>query len=234
MQAQTPLRIAILPSVYETVIGKLRHINIQDRPLIEVSRNPNEPFQRFMKRSLDLSLSALGLLLLSPLFLVVAIVIKVSSPGSIFYLQDRIGYARKTFRLIKLRTMITDAEKFSGETYAKVNDPRITAVGKFLRRFRLDELPQLLNVLKGDMNFVGPRPERPAFVSTFEKKAPGYSERHKIKPGLTGLAQVRSYYHTTPENKLKYDLAYIYNCSLSLDLLILLETIKVVLIGKGS
>ena len=234
LQAERPVQIAILPSVYEIVIGKLRHINIHDTPLIQVNRNPNEPFQRFIKRSFDLGLSALGLLLLSPVFLMVGILVKVFSPGRISYQQERVGYGQKTFRLIKFRTMIADAERFSGETYAQIDDPRVTPIGKILRRFRVDELPQLVNVLKGDMSFVGPRPERPVFAKTFGRQVPGYNERHKIKPGLTGLAQVRSYYHTAVENKLKYDLAYIYNYSFSLDLLILLETIKVVLIRKGS
>ena len=125
-------------------------------------------------------------------------------------------------------------EDSSGETLAAANDPRITLIGRILRRFRIDELPQLLNVLKGDMSFVGPRPERPKFVKAFEREVPGYSERHKVKPRITGLAQVRSYYHTTPQNKLKYDLTYICNYGFSLDLLILLETIKVVLIRRGS
>lgn len=234
LQEETPVQIAILPSVYEIVIGKLRHINIQDTPLIEVKRHPNEPFERFIKRTFDVALSALGLLILLPFFLVVAVLIKVFSPGPVFYLQERVGYHQRIFRLVKFRTMVPDAEKLSGEIYATVNDPRVTPVGRFLRRFRIDELPQLLNVLKGDMSFVGPRPERPGFVKTFEQGIPGYHERHKIKPGVTGLAQVRSYYDTSVENKLKYDLAYIYNYGFSLDLLILLETIKVILIRRGS
>ncbi len=232
LQKETPVRIAILPSVYELVIGKLQHVNIHDTPLIEVKRNPNEPFERFIKRVFDSSFAALCLILLWPLFLILALLIKVFAPGPIFYLQDRIGIGGKIFRLIKFRTMIPDAENFSGGILATTNDPRVTSIGSILRPFRIDELPQLVNVLKGDMSFVGPRPERPKFVKAFEKKVSGYSERHKIKPGITGLAQVRGYYHTTAENKLKYDLAYIYNYSFSLDLLILLETIKVALTGK--
>jgi len=234
LQLQRPLRIAIQPSVYEIAIGRLRHINIHDTPLIEVRRNPNEPFERFFKRSLDLTLSASCLLLLVPLFVVVSMLIVILSPGSVFYLQERVGRGGKVFRLIKFRTMIPDAERQSGETYSPENDPRVTSVGAVLRRFRLDELPQLINVLKGDMSFVGPRPERPVFVDKFAAIVLGYHERHKVKPGITGLAQVRGYYDTTAENKLKYDLAYIYNHSFSLDLMILLETIKVVLVRRGS
>ena len=234
MQAETAVKINILPSVYEMVIGKLRHINIHDTPLISVRRNPNEPFQRFVKRSFDLVFSALCLILLLPIFLIVGLMIRLTSRGPSFYLQDRVGYGGRNFRLIKFRTMVRDAERSGNEELARVNDPRVTAVGRVLRRFRIDEIPQLINVLKGDMSFVGPRPERPGFVTEFQKTVPGYSERLKIKPGITGLAQVRGFYHTSAESKLKYDLAYIYNYSFSLDFFLLLETVKVVLTRRGS
>ena len=233
MQAERPLRIAILPSVYEIVIGRLRHINLQDSPLIEVRRNPREPFARFVKRAFDIGASSIGLVLSAPFFLVVSILILATSRGSVFYLQDRVGLAGREFRLIKFRTMVRNAEQ-SGEQFAERNDPRVTGVGAVLRRFRMDELPQLINVLMGDMSLVGPRPERPRFANDFTERVPGYNERHKVKPGITGLAQVRGYYHTAAENKLKYDLAYIYNYSFLLDLIIILETIKVVLRGRGS
>jgi len=234
IQETRPLRIAILPSIYEIVIGKLDHVNVYDAPLIEVTRNPNEPLERFLKRAVDLLLSLACLILTLPLLPLIALAIKLSSPGSVFYLQERVCFGGKRFRLIKFRSMIEDAEKSSGETYSTVEDPRVTPVGRVLRRFRIDELPQLVNVVKGDMSFVGPRPERPKFVEGFEFALPGYNERHKVKPGITGLAQVRSYYDTAFESKLKYDLAYIYNHSFSLDLLIILETIKVVLVRRGS
>ena len=234
LQEDMAVQVAILPSVYDLMIGKLRHINIRDTPLIQIRRHPNEPFERFTKRVFDIVSASLCLALLSPLFLSVSFAIKVSSKGTILYLQDRIGYCGTIFRLLKFRTMIPHAERLSGETLALVDDPRITSVGRILRRFRIDEFPQLINVLKGEMSFVGPRPERPQFTDTFESEIPGYSERHKVKPGITGLAQVRSYYHTTPENKLKYDLTYIYNYSFLLDLMILLETVKVVLTRPGS
>ena len=234
IQERRPLRIAILPSIYEIVIGKLDHVNVYDAPLIEVTRNPNEPLERFLKRTVDVLLSSFCLILMFPLLPIIALAIKLSSSGSVFYLQERVGFGGKRFRLLKFRSMIEDAEKSSGEIYATVEDPRVTPVGRLLRRFRIDELPQLVNVVKGDMSFVGPRPERPKFVEDFEAVLPGYNERHKVKPGITGLAQVRSYYDTAVENKLKYDLAYIYNHSFSLDLLIMLETIKVVLVRRGS
>jgi exopolysaccharide biosynthesis polyprenyl glycosylphosphotransferase len=233
MQAERPLRIAILPSVYEIVIGRLRHINLQDSPLIEVRRNPREPFARFMKRAFDVVVSSVSLVLLSPLFLVVSILILATSRGPVFYKQNRVGLAGREFRLIKFRTMVRDAEK-NGEQLAERGDPRVTSVGVLLRRFRLDELPQLINVLMGNMSLVGPRPERPQFARDFSESVPGYNERHKVKPGISGLAQVRGYYHTAAENKLKYDLAYIYNYSFSLDLMIILETFKVILRGRGS
>jgi exopolysaccharide biosynthesis polyprenyl glycosylphosphotransferase len=234
LQEKTPLQIAIIPSVFEIVIGKLRHINIHDTPLIELKKKPNEPIERFVKRAFDIMLSAVLLLVFSPVLLFLAAAIRVFSPGPSLYVQERVGYEGNTFRLLKFRTMVPNAEDVSGAVLASEDDPRVTSIGMVLRRFRIDELPQLLNVLKGDMSFVGPRPERPEFVESFLRDVPGYSERHKVKPGLTGLAQVRSYYNTTAQNKLKYDLAYIYNYSWSLDLMILLETIKVVLIRKGS
>lgn len=234
LQLERPLRIAIQPSVYEIAIGRLRHINIHDTPLIEVRSNPNEPLARLLKRGFDLVAALICLTLLAPVSLLVAIAIAISSPGPIFYVQERVGRGGRVFRLIKFRTMVPDAEKASGEVLAEPGDPRVTGVGAILRRFRLDEVPQFLNVLKGDMSFVGPRPERPSFVRRFVAEIPGYAERHKVKPGMTGLAQVRGYYHTAVENKLRFDLAYIYNYSFSLDLLILLETLKVVLTRRGS
>lgn len=234
MESSCAPRIAIHPSVYEIAIGRLRHINIYDTPLIEVRRTTNEPLVRLLKRTFDLSFSVFCLVLLSPLLLLVAAAIKVGSPGPVFYLQERVGKGGRIFRLLKFRTMVPDAERFSGETLAEPGDPRVTPIGSILRRFRVDEIPQFFNVVKGDMSFVGPRPERPGFVKVFLETLPGYNERHRVKPGMTGLAQVRGYYDTAAENKLRYDLAYIYNYTFSLDLLILLETVKVILTRRGS
>jgi exopolysaccharide biosynthesis polyprenyl glycosylphosphotransferase len=233
VQASTSVRVAIIPSPFEMVIGRLRHVNIHDTPLIELSRNPNEPLERFLKRGFDVLFSALGLIICLPIVLLIALAIKLTSSGPVFYLQERVGYGGKVFKVVKFRTMIDGAEELSGETFAQENDPRTTAVGRFLRRFRLDEIPQLWNVLRDDMSFVGPRPERPKFVREFLDRVPGYNERHKVKPGITGLAQVKSFYDTAAEKKLKYDLAYIYNYSFSLDVLILMQTLKAVL-RKGS
>jgi exopolysaccharide biosynthesis polyprenyl glycosylphosphotransferase len=227
----SPVRVAIIPTPFEMAIGRLRHINIHDTPLIDLSRNPNEPLARFSKRAFDLALALLALIFFSPLAIPLALAIWLGSPGPVFYLQERVGYAGRLFKVIKFRTMIDGAEEAGGEVYAVENDPRVTRLGRMLRRFRIDEVPQVINVLRGEMSFVGPRPERPKFVAGFLNQVPGYNERHKVKPGITGLAQVRSFYATTAEKKLKYDLAYIYNYSFSLDLIILLQTVKTVIKG---
>ncbi len=233
IQERRRVGIAILPSVYDMVIGKLRHVNIHDTPLIEVKTHPDEPFERFVKRTFDLVGAALALVLLAPVMLVLWALTRLLSPGPALYRQQRVGRGGKIFELIKFRTMVPDAEKETGAVLAREDDPRVTSWGRFLRRSRLDELPQLLNVLKGEMSFVGPRPERPNFVADFERVVPGYAARHKVKPGITGLAQVRGYYDTRAENKLRYDLAYIYNYGFTLDLIILLETLKVVIARRG-
>ena len=234
LQGESRVNIGILPSPFDITIGKLRHINIHDTPLIEVRENPNEPFERFLKRTFDLTVSTAGLILTLPFMLLLGVLIRLTSQGPALYVQERVGQNGVTFRLFKFRTMVVHAEKVSGVTLAVPNDPRVTRLGRILRRSRLDELPQIWNVIRSDMSFVGPRPERPHFVGDYEKSVPGYGERHRVKPGMTGLAQVRSFYDTRPESKLKYDLAYIYNYSLSLDLLILLETLKVIFTRRGS
>jgi lipopolysaccharide/colanic/teichoic acid biosynthesis glycosyltransferase len=143
------------------------------------------------------------------------------------------GRSQRPFTLLKLRTMQVDAESESGEVLAQPGDPRLTRIGAFLRRFRLDEIPQLLNVLQGTMSLVGPRPERPGFVQRYLQEVPGYAERFSLAPGLTGLAQVNGDYHSTPQNKLRYELAYMANWTLWLDLSILLRTVKIVLTSRG-
>jgi len=157
----------------------------------------------------------------------------LTSPGPILYCQQRVGRGGKKFTLYKLRTMVDGAEQETGPVLAGREDERVTWVGRFLRKTRIDEIPQLFNVLDGTMSLVGPRPERPEFVGEFLRTIPGYAERLQVKPGLTGLAQVDGEYHTTPEYKLKYDLAYIYNYSLWLDMRIMAETVKVILSRQG-
>jgi len=162
----------------------------------------------------------------------IAIVLQDGFP--IFFSQERVGRDLRPFRVHKLRTMIKDAEKTTGPVLAEEGDARITTVGRILRKFRIDEFPQLVNILKGEMSFVGPRPERPYFVEQYLNKVNGYRERFNVKPGLTGLAQVSGSYATTPERKLKYDLIYIYHQTPAMDMQIVAETLRVVLTGRGA
>jgi len=164
---------------------------------------------------------------------VVAALIKLTSPGPVLYCQQRVGQGGRAFTLYKLRTMVDGAEQETGPVLAGPEDDRVTWIGRFLRDSRIDEIPQLFNVLNSTMSLVGPRPERPEFVGEFLRTIPGYGERLQVKPGLTGLGQVDGEYHTTPEYKLKYDLTYIYNHSLWLDIRIMTETVKVMLTRRG-
>jgi len=190
-----------------------------------------------LKRFVDLSCAILGLLLSSPLLLLLSVLIRLTSPGPVFYRQERIGEGGRVFTLVKFRSMQVDAEKTTGPVWAQDQDPRVTRIGRIMRKLRLDELPQMVNVLKGEMSFVGPRPERPSFVEELKKQIPYYDLRFSVKPGITGWAQIRYHYGGTLEGaleKLQYELYYIKHMSLSLDLLILLETVKVVLFQKGA
>jgi sugar transferase (PEP-CTERM system associated) len=191
---------------------------------------------RIMKRVLDIIYATIGLVLTLPVFPVLALLIKLDSPGDVFFRQIRVGEDGKNFTIFKFRTMCNDAEAKTGCTWCTENDPRITRVGGFLRKTRLDEIPQLLNVLLGDMSLIGPRPERPEFVEDLNKKIPYYSNRHYVKPGLTGWAQIWYPYGSSVEDayeKLRYDLYYIKHISLFLDVKIILKTIHVVLMRKG-
>jgi exopolysaccharide biosynthesis polyprenyl glycosylphosphotransferase len=189
------------------------------------------------KRVASLVTSTIGLLLSLPLLPFVVLAIKISFPGKILYRQNRVGREGVVFRCYKFRTMHSDAEADSGPTWARDDDPRITRVGRFLRKTRMDEIPQLWNVLRGDMSLVGPRPERPEFVAELNQKIPYYHLRHSVRPGITGWAQVLYKYGSSVEDakeKLRYDLYYVKNASAGLDLLIILNTIKIVLLGRGA
>ena len=185
------------------------------------------------KRVFDVCVGALLLVLALPVLLLVGLAIRLTSRGPVLFRQQRVGKDRRAFTMIKFRTMQVDAERGTGPVLASENDPRITWLGRYLRAARLDELPQLWNVLRGDMSFVGPRPERPEFVQQYEQDIQGYRERFKVRPGLTGYAQVNGEYHTSATTKLKYDLAYMYNRSIWLDLKILSETVKVIMTRRG-
>jgi len=184
------------------------------------------------KRLFDIFLASIGFILSLPLWLIIAIAIKLEDGGPIFYSQERVGKDGKIFRILKFRSMIPDAEKNTGAVWASENDPRVTKVGRILRATAMDELPQLLNILKGDMSFVGPRPERPEFVEQFIKKFPNYKKRFTVKPGLTGIAQIYGQYDTPPQHKLKYDLLYIKKQSFLLDLKLILLSFYITLKGK--
>lgn len=223
----------VLPSPYETLIGRLHLRPLGELPLLEVRTSAPQGAAAWAKRGLDIVVAAAGLVLFSPLLAFSAAAIGLFSGRPVFFRQERVGRGGRTFLLRKFRTMQQDAEAQSGAVLASRDDPRVTRIGRFLRATRIDEIPQLWNVLKGEMSLVGPRPERPEFAGKFEKEIPGYSLRLAVRPGLTGLAQISGEYETHAEIKLRYDLTYINSWSLGFDLLILLRTLPVVLTRRG-
>jgi len=226
---QVPARICVLPNCYEILIGRINHLRLYDIPLIEMIKHPEIPVS---KRFFDLFGALFLVFITLPVIVFCSLLILVFMGRPVLYKQERLGKNQEPFTMLKFRTMIRDAEKQTGPVLASEEDQRVTRIGRWLRRYRLDELPQLFNILRGEMSFVGPRPERPFFAAKYIDEVQGYGERFKALPGLTGLAQVNGGYDTRPENKLKYDLAYIYNHSIWLDLKILVETIKVILTGR--
>lgn len=202
-------------------------------PASKLTLSKNAEQYLFLKRAHDIFLATVGLIIALPIVLLFSILIVIETPGSPFYVQERMGKNGKRFMMMKLRSMRMDAEK-DGAKWAEVNDPRITKVGAFIRKTRIDELPQLVSVLKGDMSIVGPRPERPFFTAKFNKEIKGFENRLLVKPGLTGLAQVSGGYDISPREKLQYDLAYIQNLTFSLEVKIILKTFKVILTGAGA
>lgn len=227
-----------MPSFYEEVTGRVPVEHVDDywfvsTPLSGVKRSI---FNRKIKRMLDLTLSFLGLISSLPITIPTVIAIKMESPGPVLYRQRRVGLNGKAFDVIKFRSMTVDAEK-NGPVWAKKEDSRVTKVGRIIRKLRIDEIPQMWNVLRGEMSFIGPRPERPEFVNILNEKIPYYSLRHSVRPGITGWAQVCYQYGASEEDaleKLKYDIFYIQNLSPILDFYILLKTVKVVIWGKGA
>lgn len=185
------------------------------------------------QRVFDVLLSTIGIMMSIPFIVIFGIAVKLDSPGPVFYTQERVGKGGRRFKVIKLRSMIRDAEK-NGAQWTEKDDPRVTRVGRFIRKTRIDELPQFINVLRGDMSIIGPRPERPEFVIEFNEHIPGFIERLCVRPGLTGWAQVNGGYEITPEEKLALDLYYIENRNPKLDLLILVKTLQVVFTGHGA
>jgi exopolysaccharide biosynthesis polyprenyl glycosylphosphotransferase len=225
--------VLLVPGPFESLVGRMRYRWVHDIPLIDVMRESEWRINWPLKRLIDLAAGGALLLLALPLMAITALVIKLTSRGPVLYRQTRLGRGQRPFTLVKFRTMRTDAEAQGDELLAQQGDERLTGAGAWLRRYRLDELPQLWNVLNGTMSLVGPRPERPGFVQRYLREVPGYAERFSVAPGLTGLAQVNGDYHSSPENKLRYDLAYVANWSVWLDLSILLRTVKNVLTSSG-
>lgn len=207
---------------------------VDDIPMQRVTRMLLTAEQRVLKRILDIAVAGTALIILSPVMLITAVMIKLDSKGPVLYSQERVGLYGKTFFVHKFRSMKQDAEAKCGPVLAAEGDPRITKFGRFMRATRLDELPQLFNVLKGEMSIVGPRPERPFFVKQFIAQKPEYDYRHNVKPGITGLAQIAGKYNTSAYDKLIYDLLYIQDFSVKTDLMIMLQTFKVLLTKSST
>jgi sugar transferase (PEP-CTERM system associated) len=225
-----------LASVYEEYIGKIAVENLRPSWLIFSAGFRKTRALLVVKRLVDIAVAFVGLILAAPILAVLAIAVKLSSPGPVLYRQARVGQHGRIFHVYKLRSMRADAEAGTGAVWARRNDDRVTTIGRWMRRTRLDEIPQLWNVLAGNMSFVGPRPERPEFVRLLTERIPFYGQRHVVKPGLTGWAQVRYTYGASVEDtieKLQYDLYYIKNLSIPFDLFIIFETVKTVIKGAG-
>ncbi|MGR3319702.1 MAG: TIGR03013 family XrtA/PEP-CTERM system glycosyltransferase [Candidatus Anammoxibacter sp.] len=231
------INVVELPSFFELIAGKLMVEDIHAGWFLHSDGFRITLFIKFYKRVSDLFFSFAGLLLSVPLYPVIALFIKLSSSGPVFYKQVRTGENGKNFSIYKFRTMRQDAEAESGAVWSGEDDPRITKTGRLMRKTRIDELPQLFNVLKGDMSFIGPRPERPELVKQIVEVTKFYEERHFVKPGLTGWAQIKYPYGASfgdAIEKLRYDLYYVKNISFTLDLMILINTIKVIILGRGG
>jgi len=231
------VQITDLARYFERVHGQVPIESLKVSWLIYGHGFRQSALRNVVKRSFDLLVSAVLIVLTAPILLLASLLIAAEGGGPIIFRQERVGFRGRTFTVLKLRSMSRDAEQDGKATWAARNDARVTRVGRLIRRFRIDELPQLLNVLKGEMSFVGPRPERPEFVAMLTEQIPFYAVRHSVKPGLTGWAQVRYSYGATVEQsirKLEYDLYYVKNHTLLLDLVILLETVRVVLLGEGA
>jgi sugar transferase (PEP-CTERM system associated) len=225
------------PSFYEQVTGKLFLEEINPSWIIFSDGFKVRNWRKIIKRGMDLLSAVTGIVLTIPFLPLIFLAIKFDSPGPLLYRQERVGEKEKRFFVYKFRTMRVDAESGTGAVWASKNDSRVTRIGAFFRKSRIDELPQFYNILRGDMSMVGPRPERAEFVETLKQKIPYYSERHFVKPGVTGWAQVRYPYGASVEDaleKLRYDLYYIKNLTLAFDLMIILETIQVVLFRRGA
>ena len=227
-------QVALVPDFYELFCMNTELDKYDDIPVFRAKYLRPTLETRLMKRGLDLCVAFVALVVLWPVFVAVPVAIRLEGRGPIFYTQIRTGRDEEEFVIYKFRTMRTDAEELTGPVLATENDSRITRVGRFLRASRLDELPQLLNVIRGEMSIVGPRPERPVFVDQLKQIIPQYHYRHNVKPGITGFAQIHGKYNTLPQDKLVYDLIYIQRCSVITDLEIMLQTARILLIKDST
>ncbi len=225
----------LVPDVERLVTSRMKVEQMGGIPLLKIKDRAITGWKSVFKRSFDILFSGLGILLLSPLLLVIGALVTISSKGGTFYRQQRVGMDGRVFDLIKFRSMGTDAESATGPVWTVRGDGRVTSVGRFLRRFSLDELPQLFNVFRGEMSLVGPRPERPHFVEEFKGRVPKYLERHRVRSGMTGWAQVNGLRGDVPiEERTKYDVYYVENWSFMLDIKIILVTVWTVIFGRNS
>jgi sugar transferase (PEP-CTERM system associated) len=231
------VRVEESETIYERLTGKILLDDLKPSWLIFSDGFRARRLTRVIKRGIDVLLSLVGVVLAAPFMALTALAVRLESPGPVLYAQERVGEHGAVFTLYKFRSMRADAERAGTPIWAKDNDDRVTRVGRVIRLTRLDELPQLWNVLRGDMSFVGPRPERPFFVEQLAEVIPFYRQRHAVKPGVTGWAQVKYRYGASIEDareKLRYDLYYIKHMSIVFDLTIVLDTVKVILLGKGA
>jgi len=229
------IELFFVPDFLYLITSKTTVIEISGMPVIRLKAVAFSGWQGFLKRAFDLTIACIGLIVLVPIFLIITILIKLNSKGPVFYRQNRIGLDGTEFTMLKFRSMVVDAEEESGPVWAKECDPRVTSIGKILRRTSLDELPQLINVIRGDMSLVGPRPERKIFVEEFQQYIPKYAERHRVRSGVTGWAQVNGLRGRSPiEERTRYDVFYIENWSLGFDIKIILMTFMAIIRGENA